>query len=115
MLYQYPIIRSLGVLNQPPSLKKKPCRATALSLPDNYAEIVGRKETRPTYAADRSKTPLLSRRYLKTGLGTSSILYTRFSSNNEALLHLDTIHYELFVISLFTINQHLQHGCRFHR
>ncbi len=30
-------------------LRSRIGRATALSLPDNYAEIVGRKETRPTY------------------------------------------------------------------
>jgi hypothetical protein len=27
-------------------------QATALSLPDNHAEIVGRKETRPTYVSE---------------------------------------------------------------
>jgi len=29
-------------------------RATALSLPDHHAEIVGRKETRPAYVSKKS-------------------------------------------------------------
>jgi len=34
-----------------PLLYRRVGRATALSLHDNYVEIVGRKETRPTYVA----------------------------------------------------------------